>query len=417
MAKVYNLPKYNIAVIRKILVVVIIIAFSFTGGYFLGNQDFDSKYLNIREVEVVNQTPTDKETLDFGLFWRVWDTLATDYVDETKLNAQEMVYGAVRGMVAAVGDPYTVFLAPSENKVVQEDLKGSFEGVGIQIGFKGSRLAVIAPLPGTPAEEAGIKAGDYIIGIKDEEKDIDRGTIGISLPDAVQAIRGPAGSTVTLALTREGKDEPIIVDVKRKSIEVPSVSISYVGENDEIAHVKLLKFVGETNGDWEDIIKEILTNKNIKGVVLDLRNNPGGYLQGSVDIAGEFLENGTLVVVEEYANGKRNEFKTDKFPRLDNTKVVILVNEGSASASEILAAALSEKKGLTIIGTKTFGKGTIQEPRQLDDGAALHITTAKWLTSEGKWINDEGLMPDVEIEDDLETDEDEQLDEAIKALE
>jgi len=416
MAKVYNLPKFNVTVIRRILIYAIIIAFSFTGGYYLGRDKIDSRFIDITQVEVTNRAPSDKSDLDFGLFWRVWDTLAENYVDKTKLNAEKMVHGAIRGMVAAVGDPYTVYLAPSENKVVQEDLQGSFDGVGIQIGFKGSRLAVVAPLPNTPAQEAGIKAGDFIVGIKDEEKDIDRGTVGISLPEAVQAIRGPAGSTVTLALTREGEDELIIVDVVRKSIEVPSVTLAFIGDNDEIAHIKLLKFVGETNGEWEDVIKEILTNKNVKGVVLDLRNNPGGYLQGSVDIAGEFLENGTLVVVEEYANGNRNEFKTKKFPRLDGTPVVILVNEGSASASEILAAALSEQKSLVIIGTKTFGKGTIQEPRQLDGGAALHITTAKWLTSDGKWVNDEGLTPDIEIEDDFETEEDEQLQRAIDAL-
>ena len=267
MAKIYNLPKFNIIVIRKILIYAIIIAFSFTGGYFLGQDKIDSSFTNITQVEVINQTPSDKNTLDFGLFWRVWDTLAENYVDKTKLNAQEMVHGAIRGMVAAVGDPYTVFLAPTENKIVQEDLQGSFEGVGIQIGFKGSRLAVIAPLPDTPAEKAGIKAGDFIVGIKDEEKDIDRGTVGISLPEAVQAIRGPAGSIVTLALTREGMDEPIIVDVARKSIEVPSVILAYVGDNDEIAHVRLLKFVGETNGEWEDVLKEILTKKKVKRVV------------------------------------------------------------------------------------------------------------------------------------------------------
>jgi carboxyl-terminal processing protease len=409
------LPKLDIMRLRKILVFLIVVAFVFYAGYFLGRQGFKASATGITNVQVSREVPQDKQDVDFGLFWRVWDTLATSYFDKSKLDPVKMVYGAIQGMVSAVGDPYTVFLPPDENKVVEEDLKGSFSGVGIQIGFRGTQLAVIAPLPDSPAEKAGIKAGDFIVGIKDEKKNVDRGTVGISLPDAVQLIRGPSGSTVSLALLREGSNDPIIVDVVREEINVPSVMLSFVGENEDIADVRLLKFAGETDGEWGKVVQDVLKSGSNK-LILDLRNNPGGYLQGAVDIAGEFLRNGSVVVIEESANGSRNEFKTDKLPRLANVKMVVLVNKGSASASEILSGALREQANIEIIGETTFGKGTIQEPRQLENGAGLHITTARWLTPKGNWVNETGLEPDVIIEDNPDTAEDEQLLKAIEEL-
>ena len=410
------LPKISLLRLRKYVFVLLALVLVFAGGYTLGREGYKAQFINISEVQISRQIPPGKENIDFGLFWRVWDTLGAEYFDKTKLNASNMVYGAIQGMVASIGDPYTVFLSPSENKVVQEDLQGHFDGVGIQIGFKGTQLAVIAPLPESPAEKAGIKAGDYIIGIKDEQKGIDRGTQGITLPEAVEAIRGPKGSTITLALLRDGSDSPLIIDVVRDSINVPSVIFALEGEGEDIAHIKLLKFVEETNGEWEKAVREILKNPNIKGIVLDLRNNPGGFLHGSVDIAGEFVKRGTLIVSEEPASGNKNRFETDRHPRLADYPLVILVNEGSASASEILAGALREQADITIIGETTFGKGTIQEPRQLEDGVGLHITTAKWLTPKGNWVNEEGIEPDVTVEDDPETTEDEQLIEAIRVL-
>ncbi len=307
-------------------------------------------------------------------------------------------------------------MPPSENRIVQEDLKGSFEGVGIQIGFRGNQLAVVSPLPDSPAEKAGVLAGDYIIGIKDELKEMDRGTAGITLPEAVQAIRGPAGSVVTLTLLRNESEEPIIVDIVRISIDIPSLILGFVGPNESIAHIKLLKFGGETKAEWEKTVRDILKKRNLVGIVLDVRNNPGGYLQGAVDIASEFLQNGSVVVIEEKSDGEKDEFKVERIGRFPNTPVVVLINKGSASASEILAGALRDAKGTRLVGELSFGKGTIQEPQQIENGAGLHITVARWLTPSGFWVNEGGLEPDVKLENNSETTEDEQLQEAIRLL-
>ena len=409
-------PKVTLASLRRAIILIIIFAGIFSAGYVLGHRGYRASFEKFPQVSISRELPEERKGLDFSLFWRVWDTLDARYFDKSKLIPSEMVYGAIRGMVAAIGDPYTIFLSPSENKVVQEDLLGSFEGVGIQIGFKGTQLAVIAPLPESPAEKAGVKAGDFIVGIRDEQKDIDRGTVGITLPEAVRAIRGKAGTTVTLTLLREGEEEPIVADIVRAPIEVPSIVLDYVGEGEKIAHIKLLKFSGETLTEWEKVVIEILKKPEITGIILDVRNNPGGFLQAAVDLASEFLENGEVVVIEEEAAGVRNEFKVEKIGRFRNQKVVVLVNGGSASASEILAGALRDNKGTIIVGEKTFGKGTIQEPQQIEGDVGLHITIAKWLTPSRVWVNEGGLVPDVEIEDNPETEEDEQLQKAIDLL-
>ena len=388
----------------------------FGGGYYLGLQGYKADVKEFPKVTITREVPVDKQELNFSLFWRVWDTLTAKYFDKSKLNPAAMVYGAIEGMVSAIGDPYTVFLPPSENKVVQEDLNGTFEGVGIQIGFKGTQLAIIAPIPGSPAEKAGVKAGDFIINIKDEGKNIDRGTVGISLPEAVKAIRGTAGTKVTLTLIREGEVEPIVVDIVRKELNVPTLILTYVGEAGSVAHIRLLKFGGETDEEWMKAVVEISKKEEVKAIVLDLRNNPGGYLQGAVDVASEFLKTGSLVVIEERADGTRNEFKVEKIGLLINIPVVVLINEGSASASEILAGALKDIKGVSLVGEKTFGKGTIQEPLQLEGGSGLHITIARWITPSGFWVNEKGLEPDVAVEDDPDTAADEQLEKAIELL-
>lgn len=416
MATYIPLPKVTLVTLRRVLFAIIVAGGIFSAGYVLGHRGYQARVDDFPEVSISREVPSQREDLDFALFWRVWDTLESKYFDKSKLVNSEMVYGAIKGMVAALGDPYTIFLPPEENKVVQEDLQGSFEGVGIQIGFKGSQLAVIAPLPGTPAEKAGVKAGDFIVGIKDELKDVDRGTVGITLPEAVQAIRGQAGSVVILTLLREGAEEPIVVDIVRAAIDVPSITIEFVGE-EEIAHVKLLKFSGETLAEWEDAVVAILKRPELDGIILDVRNNPGGFLQGAVDLASDFLESGDVVVIEEGGDGVQNKFRVEKIGRLRRQKVVVLVNEGSASASEILAGALRDNKKVKLVGEPTFGKGTIQEPQQINEQSGLHITIARWLTPSGFWVNEGGLTPDVEIEDNPDTEGDEQLLEAIKLLE
>jgi carboxyl-terminal processing protease len=406
---------FDLGKIRRLVLSLLLALFVFILGFALGSNGYRVKANGIK-VNISRELPPEQETLDFELFWQVWDTLEDAYFDKGKIKEADLVWGAIKGMVAAVGDPYTVFLTPDEQRVTQEDLSGNFEGVGIQIGFIGSQLAVVAPLTGSPAEEAGIEAGDIIAGIKDATKDVERGTVGITLPEAVQLIRGPAGTTVTLSLLREDEETPVVLDIVRREINVPSVTLEFVGDAGDVGDLKVLKFAGETLSEWEKAVLEIQKKQDLAGIIVDLRNNPGGYLQGAVDLGSEFLDNGEVVVVEEYGDGSKNEFFVERAGRLTRESVVVLVNGGSASASEILAGALRDIKKSPIVGETTFGKGTVQEAKQLEAGTGLHITVARWLTPSGFWVNQGGLVPDYEQEDDPDTSEDEQLTQAIDII-
>lgn len=402
-----TLPKIRLTVIFLTIIIV-----SFASGWFAGNRDLNISLQNNKPViNISRQLPQEHKNVDFALFWQVWDKLEASYFDKTKLDSGKMVYGAIQGMVSAIGDPYTAFLPPDEQKRAKADLSGEFEGVGIQIGFRGTQLTVIAPLDDSPAQKAGIHAGDYIVGIKDEGKGIDRGTVGISLPEAVDLIRGKSGTKVKLYLTREGEEKPLEFEIERRKIEVPSVTLAF---KDNVAHLKLMKFGEQTNAEWDRAVLKIMAEKP-KGVILDVRNNPGGFLNGAVFIASEFIKKGTVVVRENGQGGKQELTALGK-PRLENIPLVVLVNKGSASASEIVAGALKDFGRAKVVGDKTFGKGTVQESIDLDD-SGLHITTEKWLTPKGTWVHGVGLVPDVEIPDDLETaDVDEQLQKAVEIL-
>ncbi|KKU09293.1 MAG: Carboxyl-terminal protease [Candidatus Woesebacteria bacterium GW2011_GWB1_45_5] len=402
--------------VRKVILVLVVLVGVFSGGYYLGVQGYRMEVKKALNVQISRQVPPDKD-VDFSLFWQVWDTLSAKYYDKTKLVPSEMIYGAIAGMTSALGDPYTMFLSPRENKVVDEDLSGSFEGVGIEIGYRLTRLAVISPLSGSPAETSGVKAGDFIVHIKDEKRNIDIGTNGIGIAEAVQAIRGPAGSKVILTLIRDGEEEPVTAEITRAKLDVPSVTLKFVGEGESIAHIRVAKFSGDTLTEWNQAVTEIISRKTpVSGIIVDLRNDPGGYLQGAIDIAGDFLPTGTTAVIEQRGDGSKTEHKTDNFGRLQKYTVVVLINEGSASASEILAGALRDQRDFKILGEKSFGKGTIQEPIEITGGSGLHVTTARWLTPKGVWIHEAGIDPDTIVVDDENTDEDEQLQKAIEAF-
>ena len=417
MPKLPVFPKPSLSLLKKALLWVFLITIFTSTGYFLGVRKVTSPADIYPKVILSRDLPENQKNLDFKLFWQVWDMLGEEYFDKTKLVPSQMVYGSIQGMVSAIGDPYTIFLPPSENKVVEEDLNGSFEGVGIQIGFKGTQLAVIAPLPDSPAEEAGIKPGDLIIGIADEQKGIDRGTVGITLPEAVKLIRGKAGSSIKLTLLRDGSDEPIFTQVTRKNIDVPSVTLDFIeNAGHKYADIKLMKFGADTQSEWDKKVIDIQKEEGVDGIVVDVRNNPGGYLQSAVDIASEFLPTNTIVVIEENSKGVQNEFRSTRVGRLQNLNTVVLINGGSASASEILAGSLRDQKKTKLVGEKSFGKGTIQEPKQIEGGAGLHVTIARWLTPSGFWVNEKGLTPDNEVKDNPDTPEDEQLLEAVKLL-
>lgn len=381
--------------VRKLILSFVVLVTVFSGGYFLGVQGYRAEVTKALQVTINRQVPPDKN-IDFSLFWQVWDTLSAKYFDNGKIVPSNMVYGAIQGMVSAVGDPYTMFLTPSQNKIVDDNLKGSLEGIGISIGYKDGYLAVLSPLPDSPAQKAGLKAGDLIVHIKDEAKNLDLDSSKMALDLAVAYIRGPAGTKVTITLVREGTPKPIVVDLIRAKIVVPSVELTWVGKDANLADIKVSTFGAETPKEWESAVSQIVAKPGTKGVIIDLRNNGGGYLQDAIDLAGDFVKMGTTVVIQQSANDKI-ELKSDRLGRLQNYKVVVLINGGSASASEILAGALRDDRGIKLIGEKSFGKGTIQEPVEIPGGAGLHITTAKWLTPNGTWVHGVGLTPDVVI--------------------
>lgn len=388
---------------------------SLSVGYGVGQKGFQANIAKGGRVTISRVTP--EPDVDFSLFWKVWDLINSSYFDKAKIMPSKMVYGAIKGMVASLGDPYTMFLPPQENQLSNDDLQGNFSGVGIELGYKNGQLAVIAPLPETPAAKAGVKPGDLIVAIKDEAKNIDITTENLNINEAIQNIRGPIGTKIILTLVREGEEKPIVLELIRQTIDVPSVALDYVGDNKDVAHLSLYKFGGDTLTEWQTKVNEIKAKPETKGVVLDLRNNPGGYLEDAIKIAGEFIPKGSVAVIQQNADGSKLELKTDNEGAFLNTKVVVLINGGSASASEILAGALRDDRQIKLIGEKSFGKGTVQSPEDLDNGAGIHITIAKWLTPNGTWVHGNGLDPDTKITpDSSNAQNDTQLKEAIKQI-
>lgn len=404
--------KLNFVKVRKILISVFVLAAVFTGGYFFGVAGYRLEVTKALNININRATPIDKN-VDMTLFWQTWDLMTEKYYDKTKLVPSQMIYGAIQGMVSSVGDPYTAFLPPNQNKIINENLNGSFGGVGIEIGYKNGQLAVIAPLLDTPADRAGIKPGDYIIKITDKNKNVDIDSTTISSNEAVTYIRGTEGTKVTLTLLRENTPEPIVVELTREKISVHSVTLSWVGEASNIARIQVSEFGAETKNEWNTAVSEILA-KDTKGIIIDLRNNPGGYMQSAVELASDFVPNGSVVVVQENGDGGKEEYKSESLPRLSKYKTAVLINGGSASASEILSGALRDILGIKLVGDNSFGKGTIQEPIDMTGGSGIHITTAKWLTPKGTWIHGTGLTPDVEVSNPADGSNDDQLNAAIK---
>jgi len=398
---------------RLIIIGFVIAALCGGLGFYLGTHKVEVELQRIPSVKIERKIPQNREEVDFSLFWDVWDRLEIDYLDQSALDPAAMVYGAIQGMVSSLDDPYTVFLRPQEQKEVKDDLEGAFEGVGIQLGYQDGQLTVIAPLLGTPAYKAGVKAGDFILKIDGQSTD------NISLPEAVRLIRGEKGTTVILTLLHRGETDPFEASITRATIIVPSVDLVFVGDNQQIAHLKLLKFGDRTAEEWNRAVDEILDHEpKAEAVVLDLRNNPGGYLSGAVFIASEFLTSG-VVVQQEYDGGVNKEtFSVNRVGKLVLQPMVVLINKGSASASEIVAGALQDYDRATVVGEKSFGKGTIQEAQELPGNTGLHITTARWLLPLGASVDKEGITPNEEVFDDLGTEDvDEQLEKAIEILE
>jgi len=351
------------------------------------------------------------EDVDFSLFWEAWQKIGESYVGKGDLDVQEMIYGAISGMVKSLGDPYTVFLKPDETKRFIEDVKGAFEGVGMEIGIRQGQLQVISPLEGTPAQRAGLRAGDKIMAVNGTS------TLDITTDEAVNMIRGPRGTEVVLTIFREDWGENRDIKIVREVIAIPSLKLEI--REDKIAYLKLYNFTEKAGSDFQTAAIQILESEADR-IVLDLRNNPGGYLEVAQDIAGWFLEKGQIVAIEDFGGDREEKlYKAQGNALLLSYPVVVLVNEGSASGSEILAGALRDNRGIKLVGEKSFGKGSVQELEKLREGSSLKITIARWLTPSGDLIADKGLEPDLEVilsDEDIEEGRDPQIDKAIEII-
>ena len=376
---------------RKVLILIIIVslAVGFGGGVLLTKSDDVSSSELFKKV--INQDLGKPDNVNFGLFWEVWNSVQEKYVDKNKLDPQKMLNGAISGMVNSIGDPYTVYFEPVTSKKFEEEISGAFGGIGIEIGKKDGILTVISPIKDTPAFRAGLKAGDKIIKIDSKS------TENMSIEEAVNTIRGKKGTKVTLTVSSNG-GAPRDISMIRDTIKIPSVKWKMIEkDNNKIAYLEILSFNQNVDSEFKKAAQEIL-NSNATKLIVDLRNNPGGLLDSAINLGGWFLEKNQMVVIEEFGNGTRNEFKADGNGALKNYPTVILVNGGSASASEILAGAIHDNRKVKLVGEKTFGKGSVQELEKFDNGSSLKVTIAKWLTPSGISISEKGIEADVKVE-------------------
>lgn len=395
--------------LKKLIFPFLIILISFSVGFgandFVRSLDSKKNITGLVNLNIGSENEIEKKA-DFDIFWDAWKVVEDKYNLEP-LDYQEMVYGAIEGMVYSLGDPYTVFLDPEESEIFDEDMKGSFSGIGVEIGFRDKLLTVIAPLKDSPGEKAGLLPGDKILEVDGEE------IIGMSIDRAVNLIRGEKGTKVLLTIARNGLDELKDVEVIRDTIILKTVEWE-IKENN-IAYIKISQFKEETTFELDNEIGDILAI-DPRGIIIDLRNNTGGYVGTVKEIAGRFLDRGEVVFIEDYGDEK-NIHKTIGNKRFFDVPIVVLINEGSASASEILAGALRDNMGVKLVGKKTFGKGSVQELKHLKDGSSIKITVAEWLTPNRTVINNNGVEPDFDVEmslEDYENDRDSQLEKAIE---
>jgi carboxyl-terminal processing protease len=412
--------KISAASLRNFSLGLLILILGAVVGYRYGQTQAEPGKVPLSQI-IKTQAPDERQNVDFSVFWEVWGYLDQTYLSSEDLDAREMVNGAISGMTSAIGDPYTAYLPPKQNKRSGEDLAGAFYGVGIELGYIDETLAVMAPLSGTPADKAGVQAGDLILHAKDDNKDLDEDTTGWSLNEAVEKIRGQKNTHITLTLLRKNgrEDEygdPFDVDITRGEIVVESVKLEFVEHaGKRVAHLRVFKFGERTPKEFDDAVKQILSQGyRLDGILLDLRNNAGGFFDGAIDLASEFIEDG--VIVSQKGKFTKRDFSAKGKARLANFPLLVLVNRGSASASEIVAGALRDQLDAKLIGENTFGKGTVQDRRELSNGGGLHITIARWLLPAGDWIHEAGIPVSVEVKDDRETEADEVLLRAIEEL-
>ena len=388
----------------NILFTIILLGISFV----LGGLYFDD-YVH----SFIGNTPLSSSSNNFetkGL-QNVYSFLRDKYLYPDQINdKKDIELGSIKGLVNSLDDPYTVYFSKDEYNSFQENLEGKFEGIGAEIGLKEDKLIIVAPIDGTPANKAGLLPGDEIVTINGES------TVGLSVEKAVTKIRGEKGTEVKLEIARKDQDGLKTFTIIREIIDIPNIKIE---EKDGIAIISISQFQAETAQELDSKLAE-LNQKGVKKVVLDFRNNPGGYLQSAVEIIELFAPKGSIAVTEKSKNDKvLEELKTKKNPKYSDIKLVVLVNEGSASASEIVAGALRDLKKTQLIGKKTFGKGVVQSIQEFPDGSVLKYTIAEWFTPSGKAINKEGIKPDIEIDlktEDIKDKKDPQLDKALEVI-
>lgn len=377
----------------------------FVFGYMVGQGGF-----GYAGGQIVVNRAYDSQRADYTLFWSAYDTLMAKFADQP-LDQQQLLYGAIQGMINAAGDPYTVFFDPEQAEQFAQELQGSFDGIGAEIGIKDDQLVVVAPLDNTPAQRAGLLPGDMILAIDDES------TVGITVDMAVSKIRGTAGTDVKLTILHEGSSAPQDITITRGKIEVRSMEFEVKNLGDkEIAVIKLSRFGEDTQGLFNHAV-DVILQSGVDGIILDLRSNPGGYLETAVAIASNWVETDKVVVKQRSNNGQVEEYLSEAWPRLNGMKTIVLVNGGSASASEIVAGALQDYGLATLVGERTFGKGSVQELVSMKDGSTIKITTAKWLTPNDRMIDKNGLEPNEVVEQTREqylNGQDPQMDRALE---
>ncbi len=394
---------------QSILISTVLITslLSFSFGWFFAK--------NI-ETEGVDKIPlsasaTSAQNISNPNLNEVWKKLSDAYYDASKLDLEKLKYGAVKGLVASIGDPYTVFMTPDEYKEFDRGLGGELEGIGAQLGVKNGKLVVIAPLKDSPAEKAGVKRGDVIYKIDGEIEG------EMTLADAIGKIRGRQGTQVNLAVIRDQNKAPIDFKITRGQIVLDTVTLEK--KDGDIFYLSINQFNDHTQTEFRNAAQKILLEK-AKGLVLDLRDNGGGYVDSSISVLSELISGEKTAVIEKQRDEKNNQvMKTTGTATLSDIPLVVLVNKGSASASEIVAGAIQDYKRGLLIGERTFGKGSMQELNKLNDGSNLRITIAKWFTPLNRSIDGVGIMPDKEVkisEDDEKAERDPQLDEALKYL-
>jgi carboxyl-terminal processing protease len=390
-----------------------IVAILMTGSFLLGNSWNNSNGISdiVRHLAYAPEAKQieAESSFNFNLYWEVWDRLKRDYVDKNKISDEEMFYGSLRGLAASVGDPYTIFMDPEEAEEFLSDMSGSFEGIGAEVGMRNDIITIIAPLSGMPAEKAGLRAGDRVYAIDGES------TLGLSVDAAVKKIRGPKDSEVTLTVIRDDEEKPLDISITRGLIVVKSVKTEF--RDDGILIITVSNFNDDTLSLFKVAMQEALL-KNPKGIILDLRNNPGGYLDTAIAMASAWVPEGP-VVIEQFAEGRREEYFSYGGAPLQDFKTIVLINGGSASASEIVAGALRDYKRATLVGDQSFGKGSVQGLRDLSGGSSLKVTVAQWMTPGGDYIDNKGIAPDIEVEltrEDINTNLDPQLDKAIELI-